>query len=190
MKKLTLIILAVLISSLIIAQEKIITPPLGLTFGMNETAFKSVMNKYGVYGSRTVQTYGIALSYNDVKIGSTTASFVIGKFVEDQLFEIGAFYIVEDADIQNKYNEICEIITNKYGKGDEIRNFRYPYKDGDDDFVMAVKGGYTDISTIWSLTNSIAVGINKAPAITLIYQSTSLYEIVRQKMNNKNIDQF
>lgn len=190
MKKVLIISLLVFISSMILAQEKIITPPLGLTFGMNETDFKAVMNKYGTFKSKSSQSYGFGIHYNTVKIGSTTASLVIGKFVENKLFEIVAIYIVEDEDIQRKYKEICEIITTKYGKGEETRKFRYPYEDGDDDFVIAVKGGYTDISTLWVLTNAISVEINKIPAINLIYQSTSLYDLVEKNKNSKNIDQF
>ncbi len=190
MKKALIISLLVFVSSMIFAQEKIITPPLGLTFGMNETDFKAVLNKYGTFKSRTSQSYGFGINYNEVKIGSTIASLVIAKFVDNKLFEIGAYYIVDDEDIQSKYNEICQIITTKYGRGEETRNFRYPYKDGDDDFVMAVKGGYTDISTVWVLTNAISVEINKIPAINLIYQSTSLYDIVEKNKNNKNVDQF
>jgi hypothetical protein len=190
MKKLTLIILAVLISSSILAQDKIITPPLSLSFGMSDVAFKTIMNKNGTYSETKTQDYGKSISYDLVNIGSSTATIFTGKFVNNKLFEINMYYLVEDEDIQDKYDEICEIISNKYGKGDEKRVFRYPYEDGDEDFVQAVKGGYTDIITFWIFTNALSVEILKVPAIKVIYQSDSLYNEVEKIINGKNKDQF
>ena len=189
MKRLILFSCLILLPSYIIGQLKPITPPLGLTFGMSEDSFKSIMKKYGEFDQSYNQPYGKALSYINVKIGNTTSDIVGAKFVNNKLFEVTLYYLVEDIDIHLKYREFCNIFEDKYGTGKEIRYFISPYQEKDGHFVEAVKNGKAKIFTLWESVNTITVTIDKLPAIEINYQSVSLYDEARKK-GNRNLNEF
>jgi hypothetical protein len=166
-----------------------LNPPIGLTWGSTVESTKQVLNKLGTFGEISDASYGKFLRYDKVAIGTTSADVVFLKFTNNKLFEIKIAYYVEDADIQSKYDQICQIITSKYGKGNEYRTFKYPYEDKASDFEMAVKGGYADISTFWIdmfTDGAITVEINKIPGIILGYQNSDLFKEARKASDSKD----
>lgn len=190
MKRLALLFISVWVLSTLSAQDKVITPPLGLTFGMNESEFETAMARYGTPDSTTIEDFGEQVSFTDVKIGNTTADYFLGNFVDGKLFEAAVVYFVDDDKLQDKYDELCKIITSKYGTGESTRKFLFPFEDDEATFVDAVKGGYTEIMTLWQITNYIAISITYTPAVCLLYQSAELKEIADKKIEQKNAEQF
>lgn len=184
-----MMVLFLLISLATFAQERL-TPPLGLSFGMTLESAKIKLNSAGTFNKSGISDFGKTLTYEKVKIGSTVSDMVMCKFVNNALFEVVIFYLIENTEIEEKYAEFCTIIRNKYGEGESYRNFKYPYEDTADDLEMAVKGGYASIVTYWSksFTNSdaISVEIISAPAIKLSYQNGTLIDEATKVKTDKD----
>jgi hypothetical protein len=182
----------IFLNILLMGQDKMITPPLGLTFGMRESAYKTAMLKYGTFDKAEDEAYGRSLNFLNVSIGNTKSFVFVGKFVNNKLFEVVVGYNDDITEIEERYKDICSIISSKYGQGKSFRNFKYPYEDKEEDFELAVRSGHADIVTYWGTyeTNEISVEINKIPAVSITYQSTTLVEEAVKKVDNNNSSQF
>lgn len=172
MKKLFILLFAMMMFSL--NAQKSLTPPVGLSFGMNLESAKQKLDPIGTFDESVTAVYGKRITYYNVKIGSTVSDMMGCKFVNDKLYEVVIFYDATHSEIENKYNSLCAIITDKYGEGQSYRNFKYPYEDKASDIEMAIKGGYANIATYWlkqfNNEDGISVKITSGMAIMLIYQ--------------------
>lgn len=96
--------------------------------------------------------------------------------------------------IKTNYSEICDIISLKYGKGVEKREWKFPYSENYGDFATAVHGGYANISTRWYKTNYITASIisfqYKYLLVLLVYASESLSDKARLEFNEIDIKSF
>lgn len=185
-------IMILLIMSVTMFGQTKLSAPIGLTFGNSLESAKQILNQVGTFVEKTSRPYGISVQYSEVKIGATTADVVMCKFVNNKLFEVCVYYKADDEKIQSMYDNFCSIINTKYGKGKSFRIFRYPYKDGDEDFITAIEGGYADIETYWTHwtheeeDDAIVVEIIKVPAIRISYQNGVLFNEAKRIEDNKN----
>ncbi len=138
-------------SSYLFGQRKL-DAPLGLTFGTNMATVKSIFNtKGGLHLSDEKTDVGIDVNYRQIRVGTLDTYVSSYRFVNDKLFEVlFTFDPLNNNHIQSKYNEICDVIIGKYGKGKSTRDFKYPYNDGDNDMQIAIERNYTQIKTIWT----------------------------------------
>lgn len=189
MKKLFTIILTLLLSIVVFGQQKLYAP-LGLSFGGSIQASRQVLDKLGTFDKITNPTYGKALIYTDIKVGSTKADAVVAKFVNNKLFEVGFLYGVEDNNIESVYEKLCKIISDKYGEGHSYRLFTDPYFDGDGYFMQALKVGKLNISTFWSSrfsnSDAIWIEIETSGIIALSYQDGKLLLEAIELNNSKD----
>lgn len=169
-------------------QSKIVTPPLGLSFGMSKQQVKAILKNNGTLSNESTDK---CLFYLEIKIGNNVASYMLLSFVNDKLYECGASFQVSDNMIQSNYDTYCKIISDKYGEGRSRRDFRFPYEDGDEYFVSAVKGDYTNIMTIWEYaTTRVLVCITTKPFILILYADLVLRDVALKIEDSKNNKDF
>lgn len=171
--------------------------PLGLKFGCDRATVKQIIKaKGGSLSSEKATNYGSADTYSDFSIGSQTVYLGIFKFVDNKLFDIGLFIDpISEPNIEKKYKEVCEIIEKKYGKGESFRNFKYPYKDTEEDVLSALRGEYATIISYWtnfSNNDGIIVEIQKLSSlyVHLGYQNGNLTDLAQSKQEKKNNSEF
>lgn len=165
--------------------------PVGLEFGSSLSTVKAKLSSRGKFDNEGKLEYGTSLTFLDVKIGSLTAFLAMTKFVDNKLFEVNFIFESENSnEIQDLYRKISNIIEGKYGIGKSYRDFKYPYSDGDDDMIIAIKNGYADISTYWTnFTNESdaisteILSISDMLSVSLCYQNGELYEKAQAKVN-------
>jgi hypothetical protein len=198
MKSLVLksILLSIMIISSIssLAQEVELKGAMGLTFGSNKATVKKIMASKGAI---LMSDKADIIAYTDFPIGTLKAYILFCKFVNDKLYEIVAnFDPVLEAKTQERYDEICEIISSKYGKGDSRRLFTGTYTDGDGFEMQAIRLGNADIATFWvNFKNGSGiiveiVSINDALRVKLTYQDGVLIDDAIKRDNLKNVSDF
>lgn len=182
----------IFISGNSIAQTEL-TGAVGLSFGISTENVKSIMSKRSGTVDQSGPNY---LSYNDVMIGTKKADILFLQFVNNKLHTIKAMFLPEfEAKTQDLYDELKEIITSKYGKSESYRNFKTPYEDGDGYEMQAVKLGKADISSYWKFPSDRIISLNiesteKIIFVSMVYQDGKLFQEVKQKQENKNMNDF
>jgi hypothetical protein len=174
MKK-TLLITLLLIPFLGISQTtKPIEGFLGIKFGSNKaTVIAAIKERGGILNNDPSGSY---LNFSDVSLGHRKSTQLQVKFFNDKLY-FGGFVFQPENDPQTfvYYNNLVNDITELYGKGSAVRNFKSPYKDGDGDEIMAVRSGYGNIYNFWSVDKKrIDLSINTKLKVILIYMDDVL----------------
>lgn len=192
--KTKMMVLFLFISLATFAQESVI-PPLGLSFGMTLEAVKIELNLVGTFKVVADYDYGTALDYEDVHTDYGKADLVVTKFVNNALFEVSIYYIVENTEIVKIYDEFYEYFIDKYGEGTTYRNFKHPYEDTDPtdeyELLYGIELGYADVITYWlkPFTNDDGITfetLSSIPAIRIAYQNGVLTEKAMKVETNKN----
>jgi hypothetical protein len=157
--------------------EKTITAPIGLSFGMSVAQVKAAMAKKGAILDAKYSKKD-RLIFNNVKVGPKTTDFIKLLFVDDKLFDVTMYYNEIQGNLQKGFDQLKETLENKYGSGEYYRNFDSPYKDGDGYEMQAIKLGKGYISSYWTFKNaSISLEIDETLAIKLGYQDSELSKI-------------
>lgn len=196
MKTFLSIFVIILCFPVMIKAQSNVEAPMGLAFGSDMASVKSVMNNKGTFDSENIQSYGKSLLYSGVSVGVKNATLASFKFTDNKLFEVSlVFEPSRETEIEDMYDSICDIINAKYGRGESFRNFKYPYDDTDDDFLIALKGGYATIKTYWMKfddEDSITVGIEKYGSLCVIlkYQNGKLIDQAQNKQKELNTSEF
>lgn len=166
----------------------------GLTFGSSKINVKEVMRKHNAEIYDEKQTH---LLYKDVVLGSQKSDLLWCMFVNNKLYEIRALFSPEvDEYAQALFNELKEIIDNKYEKGVYFRRFKGIYKDGDGFEMQAVKSGNGYIKSYWvdpnfkSTISLEIIPLNKSLTVTLIYQDVTLTEEAVKLQGSMDADIF
>ena len=188
MKKLSLFIFFIIIPILVFGQAEL-TGAIGLTFGMDQTSVKDILIKKGGTLSREMDNY---ISFIKVPIGKKTADVVICQFIDSKLFEIDADFIpVAESETKELYDEVKQIIIDKYGESGSFKIFNGIYEDGASFEMQAIRTGNESIATYWTdfrIGNSIALEIKanrNLVYVSLIYQDGLLMGEVEKKEYGK-----
>jgi hypothetical protein len=154
--------------------EKILTAPIGLSFGMSPAQVKVVMAK-----KKSIPDLKLSkkdrLIFNKVKVGPKTTNFIMMLFVDGKLFDVMMFYDELEANLQERFDVLKETLDNKYGSGEYYRNFESPYHDGDGYEMQAIRLGKGSISSYWTFKNAtISLEITESLDIKLVYEDEKL----------------
>lgn len=184
MKKLSFLILFIIIPILIFGQTEI-KGAIGLIFGMNQSSVKEILMKNGGTFLREKDDY---ISFIKVPIGTKTADLVICQFINSKLFQIDADFIPRvETKTRELYDEVKKILVDKYGESGSFRIFNGKYEDGASYEMQAIATGNESIATYWTefkIGNIIALEIKanlNLVYISLIYQDGLLMGEVEKK---------
>ncbi len=196
MKKLFFVLIVLLVSSTLFAQDsQELKGPIGLEFGMNKESVTSILkSKQAVLQSSESDV----IIFKALKLGSKQPELGFCKFINDKLFEVVFIFNPKlEAKTQSEFDEISDIIENKYGKpSNSFRNFNGIYKDGDGYEMQAVRTGNATISNYWTnFKNESAISIKLFPSdnsvfVLLGYQDGILIDEAVKKQNDKNTSEF
>lgn len=110
-------------------------------------------------------------------------STILVRFYDNQMSSAMVIFDYEKDRVQYIYDEIVELLTEKYGEPtDNVREFEWPYNEGDDDEEMAIAVGKALIYSEWILSdgNRIKVIIGTRtqykPQVALLYSHKELSE--------------
>lgn len=183
MKRYLLIVL--LVSSFTLrAQEKQVDSFLGIKFGSSKSEVLKAMTARGsVLNSK--ESKADVQNYDNVKIGNRRVDLFSVRFVDNKVFQADFYFIPKlEANTIDFYNEIVQDITLVYGAGDSFKNFQKPYEEGDGYELTAIKLGKAKYKTYWTRKNTIVTEIiPDAMAIRLEYQDSDLVQIAINKQN-------
>jgi hypothetical protein len=183
MKNLTLIAFLFLPLFSIAQTKKPIESFLGIKFGSSVAQVKTAMLARGSTFD-TKNSKAELLLFDQVTLGSRKTSVFGVKFINGQAYcAIFIFKPELQARTLEFYNDLKKDMTEVYGDGESKKTFKYPYKDGDGDELMAIESGNADYSTLWfdDKRNVIAEKITSEMEITLIYQDAALESIASEK---------
>jgi len=165
--------------------EKILSAPIGLSFGMSIIQVKAVMAKKGATPD-VKYSKNDRLIFNKVKAGPKTTEFIKMLFVDDKLFDISMHFNEIEGNLQRGFDQLKEPLDSKYGPGELFRSFDYPYKDGDGYEMQAIRLGKGSISSYWTFKNAtISLEISETLDIELGYQDTELAKIYFTRKKKK-----
>jgi hypothetical protein len=151
------------------AQTTKITGMLGIPFGKTKAECIELMKAKGYKVSPSDNSY---VTFDNVQYGkwkNANATFYFDK---------GAFYLglmimepFEEPKALKEYDELISDLSDKYGNPSPTREFEYPYKYGDGDEIIALKGGYATVKDIWLDADSGALktNINKDLLLSVSY---------------------
>ena len=166
MKKVTIFVLAFLLSTLSYAQEF-----MGVSISGNKSdcvaKFTAKGFKYKKEVGNTVVMEGKLQSQNvDLFITSTPTSKQVWKFTVYYPEETSWF------GIKGSYKDLKETLTEKYGKPESYEYFSKPYEEGDGYETTAIKIEKCSYSSFWRADNLIvALEISKYMQLKLSYES-------------------
>lgn len=110
------------------------------------------------------------------------------RFVDDKLFSALLIYETKNPNIKDDFNEMFENINKKYLIGKKSADFKYPYKEGDDDEEFALSYGYGKLMGYWffaSATISLETKhLESIDILKLEYQNNELTQKAISYVNN------
>lgn len=196
MKKILLGALLLLSTSLFsqtnLPDTLIVNPPIGLKFSMSVIEVKNYMLSKKIEIDLKYSNSNRVI-YNHVKIGNITYDFIKLSFDDNgKLFGVRCSFVpTNNATLQNYYDDVRNMIIDKYYIGESYRNFESPYHDGDGYEMQAISLEKGSISTYWTFKNSmISLYIDKTMSIELSYQDIKLAEIYFEKQKVKQLNDF
>lgn len=190
MKKLFLITLLI-IPLYGISQTKPIESFLGIKFGSDAATVKAAIKaKGGLFLEK--KSSGELLAFTNVKLGHRSSSFFAVKLINNKAFEADFFFdTTPEAKTIEAYNALVSDINDIYGKGESIKTFKQPYKDGDGFEITAIHSGNADYKTFWeSGDNSMTAIIDDDLSIELTYQNGPLADQAIKKLKAKEKSDF
>lgn len=170
----------------------------GLKFGMSPSEVKAIWkNKGTLYQDyETIKSTIGSLSYIDISVGNEKFDVATAKFVNNKLYEISVMKLPErEAFAQGIYDNLQEILNNKYKKGNSYRIFTGIYEDGDGYEMQAVRLGNADIATYWDYSPTSIISLKITPLsqsiiIEMNYQSVVLFKDVDKIIKAANTSEF
>jgi hypothetical protein len=147
---------------------------MGIKFGSSKAEVIAAMQAKGLTQSQIDKPD--ILIFNNPVLGTKTASAMSVLFVNDKAFEANILF-TPDADDHAIifYNNLVDDINSVYGKGEDHKDFRGSFKEGDGYELTAIQGGDADYYTTWrSGTNRIKVKISVKLTTVLIYVDNTL----------------
>jgi len=162
---------------------------LGIKFGTSRAdVIIAIKAKGGVLLDQSTQD---RLIFTGISLGSRSTYYFEADMVNDKAYQ-GTFVFKPENDpaALTDFSSLSADISEIYGKGKAYRIFKSPYKDGDDDEISAIRGGYATINTSWGKDkdNSISLYITNKLTIMLSYQDAALSAeaTAKQKTNAKS----
>jgi len=154
MKK-TLLIALLLIPFLGISQtKKSIDGFLGIKFGSSkEDVVTAIKARGGILSAGATDNW---VYFTNVKLGPRLSDGLSILFVNNKMYQ-GGFYFKpdHDAEIIANYNAIINDISDVYGKGRSVADFKSPYTKGDGDEILAITSGNANIFTDFKSDNNL-----------------------------------
>lgn len=110
------------------------------------------------------------------------------RFVDDKLFSALLIYETKTPNIKDDFNEMFENINKKYLIGKKSSDFKYPYKEGDDDEEFALGYGYGRLIGYWFFTSATisleTKHLTSLDILKLEYQDNALTQKAISYANN------
>lgn len=155
MKKLALIFL--LLPFCCFAQNRLLLPGekdipsvngmLGISFGKTKAECVALMKSKGYSYVPKKSDY---LTFNNIKFAGRTNASASFYFHKNKFYH--GLVIITPSQMPkalDEYNNVVGTLEEKYGPSDPIREYKYPYEDGDGHEMTALKGGYATITDLW-----------------------------------------
>lgn len=163
---------------------------LGISFGKTKAECIIAMKAKGYLPSPSTSDY---LTFKNVKYGSYKAASVSFYFFKAKFYH-GLIIIIPTIlpKTYDEYESIVASINEKYDEPMSTREFKTPYSLGDGYEVTAIKGGYTDISDLWTDNGlgMIESKIQESTLITIDYYHLEMTKEALNKTKEKNLTDY
>jgi hypothetical protein len=151
----TLLIALLLIPFLGISQtKKPVDGFLGIKFGSSkEDVIAALKARGGVLSDGATDS---KIRFTNIKLGPRQSEALRIYFVDNKMCQ-GSFYFTSehDSEVIPNYKALVNDISDVYGKGNSISDFKPPYKEGDGDEIQAIKAGEATIYTDFKSDNNL-----------------------------------
>lgn len=164
-----------------------VTGMLGVSFGKTPSEVVLQMKQKGYLPKQSKAGY---LTFSNVKFGIYSNVTVAYYFHNNKFFH-GLVLLVPDKEpkVIDLYYDVVSAFTEKYGRGNQIREFRSPFKEDDGYEVTAIQGGYATYKTTWPYLGigmaSIEISDNLIIAINYYHYKMSVE--AEKESKNKNM---
>jgi hypothetical protein len=147
---------------------------LGIKFGSSKADVIAAVTAKG--GTLDSSSDNEKLFFDNIKLGQRLSSTFQVQLIDNKAYFGGyIFHAENDPQTEDYYKSLVKDMSEIYGPGNSQRIFKAPYKDGGDDEIAAIEGGYASIYTNWVNDNKrITIYINSKLQIILIYQDDVL----------------
>ena len=181
--------------NLAIAEEPIKTLDefLGIPWGASPQEVDQAMMKRNATRSEATDN-GEIIIYSDTFIGKEAQ--IAFYFYNNQMWQAGAFISSPKYQVIDNWEEICDLIAEKYGKPtNKFFYFKSPYRDGDGFETQALQLGKATAAWYWFFPvsndkeeNGLSCKINTSLIIVIMYQNGELAKeaTTAQKIQNSN----
>ena len=160
---------------------------------------KKILSKYG-YKADAKNSTEYSLSYRNIQFGGNVCPGIVLGFMNNKLF-VGKIIITPDTQqkLLTLYESIVDDISMKYHQpNDNSYKFLYPYNGNlsDGEALIAVKGGYSDISSYWEFNNNngykdtIKLEVDKNGFLILTYAYGFLYAKFTQLEKERDVSAY
>lgn len=180
MRKITLLILLLPLfanaqTEQLISKEKAVPDVLGMLgipFGKTKQECIALMKQKGYLLEPEKTDY---LSFHNVRYANWTETVATFYFSKGKFFH-GIVIILpsEKAKALDEYDRLTSSLEEKYGSPNLVRDFKYPYKDGDGFERTALESGYATISDTWNDLGPgrVSATIDKSLIVIVSYSLT------------------
>lgn len=187
--KLSILTLFLIIPFLSFSQTEVdVTGVLGIPFGSSKEKTNQVMIAKGTKKDLSSKSP----MYTGVAFGAYKNCMVIFSFINDKMYQA---IIMLPSDVEgttvDKYDELNSELAKKYGEGENLTTFKYPYEKGDGHELTAIRIGKADYTTYWiRQQGSLSTYISKNLDIFIKYQDRALIKEAIKEQDSKNVSEY
>ncbi|SHG07797.1 hypothetical protein [Pedobacter caeni] len=190
MKKHLITLLIVAVSTIAFSQTTPITGVYGIPFGSSQETIISNMKAKGYTRDLTEKEN---LTFKKVKFGAFNNCHLVFYMFKNKLFQ-GLILMIPDLDakIIDRYEDVVEELSRKYGEGEPFTKFKYPYEKGDGHELTAIKLGKAEYKTFWAKDEIgiITAYISSNLVVGVKYQDKNLIKEAVAEQNKSNTSEY
>jgi hypothetical protein len=166
---------------------------LGIPWGASKEKIKEVMSQREGVKYFKIEKDSIGntiIGFDGGKFGGFNIGFWMFNIGPDGFYSVSIFTPIEfEPQAFDKYNEVVEAISSKYGPPTKIiEKYRSPFSKKDGNEILALKTGHVTLRAAWYLKETlIGVTLSPKPDIMISYRGRELFlkEIERRSAKEK-----
>ncbi len=150
----------------------------GIPFGSPKSVIVEKLKSKGITLTSEIDGNITTLSSSDVRFGNKKSDLLLIKLINNKFSSASLYYPTDNRNIKSDFNDLFEDLQKKYSIGDKYSEFKYPYKEGDDDEEFALSSGYGELSAYWLFEDASIMAktlhLKSSNVIKLEYQDNKL----------------